>query len=1137
MRIKKHLLNEQVISIGNIPAGEEKTVKYDDWYFVISHAYDEDEDYEYTVYVTDSLTSKDYQYVYACENREAMMDYIARFLKNHKIVKEPKDTGDEYDESKSYNNDTKKKISEIVHNNGDILKEEYNRYLSPFMVSPVIIWSEHDESFDEIYDTLVGNGPTPTYARLANYDLKPLSNEYQRLLDTEIICLCATIDNHMLKVGIMFDDDMYNCLMACGFTPNGDGTWDISGENYTQEKAEKYYLDEYIKPCIEIAKKRLNEIHTVFDGEIYNNEKSYWGKILFGNSGSDSEPDDAGDEYNESYNPMLKEEITENDPEWMKTPLGSDEYGTFNYDGFDFFISSSYNRDDEDNYYDLTVLSQKTDNALYEFGTNDWDELIDFIKGFAEKHRDDEVEPEEDGEELNESKQLNENESMIYEANNVDDLIHQMYLYSPRLDEGRSVYTCNNYTIVVEYLTDEDQDIEDDRHYYKACLYDSEIEDETDAYITEFSYSNYGTLCLNVADYIKNNPLVDHADEDTEPEDTGDEYSELNETVDDTKHDIWHGAETEIIGLDDKVVFEYKRYKIYTHAAVVEPEDDGDDVIVYHAEIVSPGTWYPMSDEVWMDLCHRVTKWIDEHPIRDDEKEPEDTGDELDETVGGNSSWETYPPEEIGDSVKFKVGLTKYEAIFVNDNGFKKLYDLRIFNLHDNTEWTTLTFDDWDDLVHWAKRYARHDNSEPEDDGSELNESWLPGAEWLDEPTPIGYSETHFYKGYDFAIEGVRDTDGEYYSLRVFIHDITDDDDALVQQESFDTWDELAFYVRDYVDEHPIKPDKKDDTTEPETDGSELNESKENNKQPLLEEDMSWMDEPPANGSDKFITCGGYDVQIESIWTENTDLENHYIYNVTFYLHNDEEDDGIQHECVCDTWEEVCDTIKSYTKVNEPTEPETDGSELNEAENSIDDWKPFELEPGDDMLYNYKGYELDIQRLTDKDNRYDVRIFKEGDGHILEWERFHSLEEMTRFIKNFVNGQEEPEDDGSELNESKVATTNWVNDFSNEWKHSPLYAGEEVTYNYKGYELFIDASVEDEYGEITYTLDIYNKGGHKKLVEASFVDWDKLVEYVDDFIYNDSEADPEEDGSELDERFDMKTIKKQINDIVEKANG
>ena len=164
MRIKKHLLNERVITIGNIPAGEEKTVKYDDWYFVISHAYDEDEDYEYTVYVTDSLTSKEYQYVYACENREEMMDYIARFLKNHKIDKEPEWDG-EFNESKSYDNDIKKKISEIVHNNGDIIKENYNRYLSPFMISPVIIWSEHDESFDEIYDTLVGNGPTPTYAR------------------------------------------------------------------------------------------------------------------------------------------------------------------------------------------------------------------------------------------------------------------------------------------------------------------------------------------------------------------------------------------------------------------------------------------------------------------------------------------------------------------------------------------------------------------------------------------------------------------------------------------------------------------------------------------------------------------------------------------------------------------------------------------------------------------------------------------------------------------------------------------------------------------------------------------------------------------------------------------------------------
>ena len=55
-----------------------------------------------------------------------------------------------------------------------------------------------------------------------------------------------------------------------------------------------------------------------------------------------------------------------------------------------------------------------------------------------------------------------------------------------------------------------------------------------------------------------------------------------------------------------------------------------------------------------------------------------------------------------------------------------------------------------------------------------LDESWLPGAEWLDEPIAIGYSETYYYKGYDFAIEGIRDSDGDYYSLRIYIHDIAD---------------------------------------------------------------------------------------------------------------------------------------------------------------------------------------------------------------------------------------------------------------------------------------------------------------------------------------------------------------------------
>ena len=416
-------------------------------------------------------------------------------------------------ESKLDLKNIKKQISEIVHNNGDIIKENYNRYLSPFMISPVIIWSEYDESFDEIYDTLVGNGQTPTYARLANYDLKPLSNEYQRLLDTEIICLCATIDNHMLKVGIMFDDDKYNCLLACGFTPNGDGTWDISGENYSQEKAEKYYLDEYIKPLIEIARKRLNEIHTVFDGKIYNNEKSYWGDILFG------------------------------------------------------------------------------DNS----------------------------EPADDGSELDESKQLNENVSNRIEVSRIDDLMEKLYAYQPRNTFDSCVFECNNYLIVVDKLTDPDLDPENDYEFFKARLYDAEIAeegDDTDAYITEIDYSNYETLCHAVVLYIKNNPLTDVIpDDDTEPEKDGSELDEAENSRDDWKpHELEPG---------DDMFYNYKGYDLN-----IQRLTDKDNT--YDLRIFKEGDGHILEWERFHSL-EEITRFIKN--FFDGQEEPEWDGDteELDE--------------------------------------------------------------------------------------------------------------------------------------------------------------------------------------------------------------------------------------------------------------------------------------------------------------------------------------------------------------------------------------------------------------------------------------------------------------------------------------------------------------------------
>ena len=98
MRIKKHLLNERVITIGNIPAGEEKTVKYDDWYFVISHAYDEDEDTSVlevldshqTEDPLDTITKKEYYKRVETAIDENLSDFekqvLARFIKGESYV-------------------------------------------------------------------------------------------------------------------------------------------------------------------------------------------------------------------------------------------------------------------------------------------------------------------------------------------------------------------------------------------------------------------------------------------------------------------------------------------------------------------------------------------------------------------------------------------------------------------------------------------------------------------------------------------------------------------------------------------------------------------------------------------------------------------------------------------------------------------------------------------------------------------------------------------------------------------------------------------------------------------------------------------------------------------------------------------
>lgn len=974
-----------------------------------------------------------------------------------------------------------KQIREIVHNNGDMLKEEYNRYLSPFMVSPILSWSEYEEDFDYVWETLIEVGPTPTYTRLANYDMKMISNNYQVNLDEEYICICATIDNHMLKIGVMFEDDMYDCLMACGFENNGDGTWDYNGRTYSQEQAEKLYLEEYIKPSLKIARDNLMRIHQHFGGTFHDNEPGYWNNILgLTNYG---EPDDVGDEYNESYNPMLKEEATEEDPVWMRNPIGSDEHERVDYKDLTCIIMCNYDEDYEnDLYYNLSTYEKDTGKPLWEYGTNDWDELMDFIKDCYRKYK----------------------------------------------------------------------------------------------------------------EYIK------------EPEDSGDEYDQLNEVSYEEKDDKdWMNMPPE---KDCSMIYHYKGY----HICVISYENYYKLTLYKMPEdiMVRNGDFYS-----WDNLVSYVMNYIEEN-----EKDADDSGDEydqLDETVKENSSWETNPPEEIGDSIKFKIGLSKYEAIFVNDNGFKKFYDLRMLDPDNSNYYTAFTFDDWNDLARFAKKYSVKPNAgEPDWDGDfdnydeeqNINET-VYDLSWRRHPPVEGIDRDTTYRGYHITFEK---NDGKYYATM-----FEDKSKQYVTELSSPDWQELVNAVVDYADMTPINVTHNNNDTEPETDGSELDENVRTQKskdalkqmyfqiikkfkQISVDENYDnaencenfiyylqcFYDDVPGAGFDEIGEQVALMDKAADLTRENTDLE---------YVREQDDDtyrnldDFIERSSVPEMmyylpqharkWlaEEVYYKfieyiVKHKDKLggiiddnNNDTEPETDGSELDETvlnENvssaiqasdldelmlKMTSYKPENI--NDRFVFECKGYIIVVEKLEDLDQDelddreyykaklYDAEIEDETDAYITSFS-YVNYQPLCYIVCDYIKNNPlvdlppddvEPEDDGSELDEAAEDEIGDVsdNEFQDEWKHNPLCSYEDVKYDYKGYELFIFTSAMDEYGQSEYTLEMYKKGEGKKLVEKTFNDWDELVKYVENYI--DGANEPEDTGEELNESANQdKTLEELV---------
>ena len=105
---------------------------------------------------------------------------------------------------------------------------------------------------------------------------------------------------------------------------------------------------------------------------------------------------------------------------------------------------------------------------------------------------------------------------------------------------------------------------------------------------------------------------------------------QLNEFFNDAE---WNGADTDIIGVNEVAHYMYKGYDIDCSAEYAD-----EDTVIYYASIdLNDENVQTFSDEVWMDMCDRVTKFIDEQTANYDEPEnikvPKTSGEEFEESV------------------------------------------------------------------------------------------------------------------------------------------------------------------------------------------------------------------------------------------------------------------------------------------------------------------------------------------------------------------------------------------------------------------------------------------------------------------------------------------------------------------------
>lgn len=294
----------------------------------------------------------------------------------------------------------------------------------------------------------------------------------------------------------------------------------------------------------------------------------------------------------------------------------------------------------------------------------------------------------------------------------------------------------------------------------------------------------------------------------------------------------------------------------------------------------------------------------------------------------------------------------------------------------------------------------------------------------------LGYDTVFTYHGYDFSIEHLLDNDGSYYNVVVYKSNLTDDDEAYITEQILPSWIDVMKYARDF---DSCKANRfrnswnNDMKSEPEGDGSELNESVEE----LYDYEADIIGTEITNDDrTKYI--------ITKLPEKDSDPE---------YFHIKEVDGDREILITKDELKkylnfDVDDFIKNLNK-----DTEFDGSELNESilnETPIDDIDKFEPpELYDENTYTYGPYTYSIEYTDDGDNTkyFSVITYKKpsndsrtnNDGNDIEEidnVAFSTWKECINYMKsmmelyiirksNFMDRTAtEPSDTGNEYMES-----------------------------------------------------------------------------------------------------------------------